>query len=437
MMKTQALKRLLWKEAREDWLVMLILVLAPLILFRSLANARVGMYGYRVYSFLALFSSPVTVVLWAAWKGGEKKNEQKMPLYNLPVSVGQKWGVQILLPLTIAVFAGAWYGVMSTYATHWHNTALMAKIGSIHMAAGFAIAYLLAAAISGWISLLVGFIWAITILDCAKYIAHNTPQADFLWNLLSRSLIGAIVALGLFLVLNQMKRLRMAQIISVILLASVIFGPYARDAWNMWRTPPEFQSLPLQMMTATNMDNSLRILPETVAHNSKETRLRLIDYRYNKNWTQDFPNQIMVIGLAGRDCVYLAQQSRDESDARILAWHPKAYRDNVEEIARISAGKSILQRTKPEYYSSISPDGYYVMFILKSRLGQSYDTWIIDTRNGTGNIIQANMFSTAGKPRWTKKHLYIPHTEGILAVDLTTLRTEYLNIPNGREVNRI
>ena len=142
-------KRLLWKEARESGLIMVIPLGMPL-----LANWT----SDYIKDFLLVISMAVvtlSITLWATMKA-QQKGSKRGEWLQLPMSPGTDWLISFIFPMIIAGIVGAWYGYWEsssmlpafnlpadtlTYAIHGN-----VLLGALCMMSGFAICYMTAVA---------------------------------------------------------------------------------------------------------------------------------------------------------------------------------------------------------------------------------------------------------------------------------------------------
>jgi hypothetical protein len=413
--------RLLWKEFRESWLVVLIAFAAPVVTLRicdavpfPMTPDTMDIFGYGG----ALISTAI-VMLWAVRKGGRKREEGKSPLAHLPANPWLEQTISVLLPLAIAFFIGTWVGGhIPNHAPAKHAQQindLRATLAAVYVPAAFAGCYLITVAMSVWAALLAGFAWAIVGLFWMSesstdwyYASADKTWAPFLY----RAVAAAVFCLALFLLLRG-RQLRASSIIAVAMLATIMFGPMAYDQFIAPDQPERYGDV------IRSSDRSLSLSL------SDAGCLTWQDMRNGALVTRDSHGDMGLIGFDNAGCAYVVRQGIGSGRAGIIRWNGGAR----ELLATIPAIEGTVLRSGSYGHGSISPDRRYLAFCLPSGLGEGMDVWIVNLRTGGAWVAFPNGSTDLGNARWLGNRLVLPDHDGVWTVDLITRKTGTLSIP--------
>lgn len=424
------LGRLLWKEFREGWLVVLVSVVAPVFSLRILTSESIPDTQRSIVFVIGMMVTPVVVMLWAIRKGGQRRQEGKAPLVHLPVHCLIDWSVSILLPLAISVLIGFWVGGhLPSDGPHAlkpeiHQTGV--RLAMLYVPAAFVGCYVISAAISAWAGLLAGFAWTIFGLAwMPRFWQINGSQSasQSLTDFLSRTALGAALCLALFLLLSHKKRVRVGRFASMILLAAIIFVPIIRDLIN-----PTGSAYPQYWdAKAYSSDRSLLMRQQRPTVRGKvDTDIEMTNYASGWSSTRTFKGYACPIAFDSTGCGYVAQQDPKSRWVRVFAWN----RSEIKEIARIPArAGAVRYRAATESWGSVSPDRRYMAFAIGSRMGLGVDMWVVNLRNGDSWIVLPNTYGPDMHVSWQTNRLVLPGRDEIRAVNLRTKVTGKLRIP--------
>lgn len=403
--------RLLWKEFREGWLVLLISVIAPWAIF-SVALTIHDPDLRQVFEVAGGLCSPSAIMLWAASKGGRSKDEGKLPLAHLPANPTIERLISLVIPLAVSALAGAWLGAVAAGSAS--SKAEYMRFGALYMSVAFAGCYLISAAISTWAGIAAGIVWAMFGLAWIDNVCRGISLDPEMKSFVLRSALGLAVCLVLFLLLAHKKRLRIAQVSSISLLIIVMFGPPVYDI---------FQSIPHPVVARGfsqlfNSDRSLLIMTEERSPN--KMAVHFVNNISGLSSTKVFDGEVRPIVFDARGYGYLAQHIPKSGQVHIIAWNGKQER----EVARMPAGENAWGAWVFPI-GSVSPDGSYFMINLGTFVGEGIDVWIANLRTGETWIAFPNRYDFTSRVSWLDNKLALSGDEGISTVDLHTKKTGF------------
>lgn len=430
--------RLLWKELREGWLVLLIAALGSLSVVWLYSS-----YGVAAASTIGMACSPAALLLWASTKGGRLWDEGKLPLAHVPLNRVLLWSVAIGTPTVFAALIGALHGWLA--ATYHFLGRMPANAGSaagsmaMLFATAFVLVYLVAAAASSWIGRLVGLFSVIYISVWTNQVREgirvDLTRVDLTDPFFHRLALIVASSLALFLVFQYLKRVKLARALSMVLLVGWLFGPpvyhYAR--YGLQGETPSYWD------TVYSADRSL-----VMSQISEERAAPVISLtNRNEGWsvTRTFRAVARPVAFdnSGRACI--VEQTPKSSLVRLIAMT----RTSARVVARIPVTGFAIRWRQSEpggdpdipglrAVSSISPDGRYMLLGLGawgSSVQYGTDLWIVNLRTGESWIAVINVRGTPGNAAWLNGRLMVPVDNEICAVDLLTKQARAIPVEDG------
>ena len=408
--------RLLWKEFREGWLVLLIAAIAPWAMF-SVALITQDRDLQQAFEVAGGLCSPSAIMLWAASKGVRRKDEGKLPLAHLPANPIIERLISLVIPLALSALAGAWLGAVA--ASPSSTTAEYMRFGALYMFAAFAGCYLISAAISTWAGIAAGIVWAMVGMSWIGDVCDGGSLSQDMKSFVLRSAIGLAVCLVLFLLLAYKKRLRIAQVSSISLLIVVMLGPLV---YNYFKIIPQPEAHRHSYPMLSN-DRSLLMYYPARAILPDKTTIGFTNNITGLSSTEVFDRVALPIVFDNRGYGYIAQQIPKSGYVRIIAWNGKQKR----EVARMPAEENAMDMSRFYYEreaDSARPDGRYLMVKLRSYGGRGLDIWIVNLRTGDAWIAFPNVAAVMSRrATWFGNKLALSGRDDIWTVDLLTMKT--------------
>ena len=383
MRTIRMLGRLLWKEAREGWIVVAIVGLVPPAAF---AVAKMLQPDQKaMLQFIGATCSTAAIMLWAALKGERLRSEGNLPLAHIPANPIVERTVSLGLPILISALAGAWlaalcrkhgiYNVMSTDA--FTAAGLFALYGVF----AFAACCLLSAAVSTWTGIAAGLGWLVFGMFCLSNFPGGVP--GFRRDMTGVSL-ASVVSLALFLGLAHKRRFRFAWAPPIALLAIAVLAPVVCDQLK--------PSAPQQRFYGVNVvsrDGAYAVGQPGFARGRST-----IFYTNKRTMSQSlklFDGVTTPVALDDRGRVFLLQ-SLDNRRLRVLEWDGKRDGKQTRQVADIPGSRRLLDRSGRPWapFGSVSPDRRYLLFTTGSMLGSGADCWLVNLRSGKACIAIPN-----------------------------------------------
>jgi hypothetical protein len=427
MRTIRMLGRLLWKEAREGWLVVAIVALVPPAAF---AVAKMLQPDQKaMLQFVGAICSPAAIMLWAALKGERLRNEGKLPLAHLSVNPILERMVSLGLPILISALAGAWLAALCRKHGIYHVTSTdaftVAGLFALYGVFAFAACCLLSAAVSTWTGIAAGLGWLVVGMFCLSNFPGGVP--GFRRDMTGVSL-ASVVSLALFLGLSHKRRFRFAWAPPIALLAIAVLAPVVCD-----QLKPSALRQASYGATVMSRDGAYAAGQPSFARGRST-----IFYTNKRAGTQSlkcFDGLATPVALDDRGGVFLLQ-SLDNRRLRVLEWDGKRDGRQTRQIADIPGSRTLLDRSGRYWapFGSVSPDRRYLLFTTGSLLGGGTDCWIVNLRLGQAWIAIPNQRGGISQVTWLGDRVALsPRWSRLRMVDLRTRSTHAMRIPTGTE----
>ncbi|MDO8586025.1 MAG: hypothetical protein Q7T82_03200 [Armatimonadota bacterium] len=456
----QIWKRLLWKELREGWLPLLIIIVAPAVLF----SAARAVYEYSpsrtMLNSVAAFGPPLIVAFWAASKSGGRGGAKAFAAAHLPSTPLADWLSAFAAPALVSGFTGALYGRWSSQTAGGAFVPLCELLGAIYFASIFMLCRFLSRAFSMWPAVAAGAIWTFwngSIFVAVAY-APEMVRSDFVGlikesiasmrNLallvLAASAVGSL-AFGVFLSRQTLPRRRIVSLSSALIAALAVGVPFAVTyyAFMAGRSPSGSSS------AIYTLDGSIAITTGSAAKGRlPDVLAAFVDKRLGLNRTRSFSDTTRAIGLRDRRYVYLVSQKPDEDRIHILVWD--AQTDRIREAMSFYAGVGAMRgpvsdatydlsgddkvaHSRIDAVGAVSPDGKHALIYCDSPQGDGLDLWLASLRDKTGKLIIANTHFARGPVVWTSARAIVSGEGPAMDIHLKTATAKPLPAPAKKE----
>lgn len=426
MRSISMISRLLWKELREGWLVVMIAAIAPPLIFK--VASQQGPETKQVLQFMVSICSLASIVIWAVLKGERLRNEEKLPLAHLPANVILERMVSLGLPLIISAFAGAWFGrTFAVYAARGpveHYAVAAAAMFALWGALAFAACCLISATISSWASIAVGIAWIIVGMGMRESIPSIRYIGQGPWDYMIRSCVTSIACLALFLVLSHKRRLRFAWAPPLVLLAAIMLGPLVVELIH------SSQEHRAHYVTSLISSDGAVQAGQIIYSQGRSTLLYTNRMTMN-TVRKSFDGMTIPIAVDNRGFAYLVQCTK-RRNLHVISWDGR----NSRRIADIPGRRDLLEWSYSRWrFSSISPDRRYVLFSTGSQLGRGSDLWVVDVSAREAWIVVPNQLDVVERASWLGNRVALSgRSPRIQIADLHTRKTSVLRIPGATEV---
>lgn len=422
----QILRRLLWKEFREDRAIVLFTFLMPMSFFLAHQQKQANMRDiFLVSAFLLVY---LMLILWAAAKGDSEGNGCRFSMKHLPINPSVRWFTSMLVSALIVVLLGAWFGFCTTFISGFDNAAAITA-GLIDFLATYALCYYLASAFSKWLSIAIGILHVVTggsLISAYGLYVCRAVDAVVLIVLLA---VGAFAASYVFVWLANKKSIQARQGISIIVLLVILILPSYKK-FNIYGVFFRSESnASVSVVTCSALDNYNQIY-----HSDRVLFYR--NYQTGKQAEHVFADSTVHIGTYGGSTVYLFQHLPNSKTAQIIRWNTD--RNETQTVCKLPVRRKL--ETLFISKDTIDTLGRFALFQTKAIWGEGQDLWLVDLNKGKAVLIFP--CSEGIKIRqigWSEKyatvleeHVGLPYNMTPIRIDLKTMKTERLTPLNKR-----
>lgn len=411
--------RLLWKEWREDWPILLAGILLPLLTLPM--NHRQGWEHFDTSIVVGLVS--ILVALWAADRARRAGIVQSGARIYLPAHAATRWVFAYLAPLMVSVLVGNALGVMmhAWLGSGQIAVGLALGTGMLFMTAVFLLCSVLTPVLSFIPALIAGVLLAFT------YDATQPQRQIALYVIIA---VAALVASLLWEACAARQRYWAGRVAVILLLLFVIVNPLIMPDVFQFKPPVQHS----EVRPICSSDNALcvrafyagsKIAYWEQSNAQYDTGLEFIDNRRSISLIETFAPAVQPLDFE-QDHVILAQQTRDEDAVHLLRWYPQTR--TRQEIMRFRAERGFVDTI---LRASLSPDGHYLA-ILQTR----FDTldnnmpltnvWVIDLKVRRARAVMIKLpFQPSywdASVSWSGSRLYLSGSGNGAVIDLATMR---------------
>lgn len=448
--------RLLWKEARESWPVLLLILALPLALFVLLCHPGTVYYSLMPPMEVGAALISILVSLWAVDRVHGKALVHRKARTQLPVPALTRWLATYLLPLLIPLLGGIALGVLCVEYRVWSSSlphginvtvqqdwksAYQGAPGyllatTLFMLANFVLCTTLATVLSAIPAIMAGVAWLFLGLDSAQPERGNPLFLCAIGGALLGSLAWELCA--------RRQRYLPGRILSLLLLAGITTLPvllvllvsHSRQS----TLPPNYNS---GGFITTDFTTTLRPHYDERHHVILADMIEYNSLREHVTTKHQFEGNILPLLLvADQHEAYLAQQHPHESAIHLLAWD--VHRNAVHEVMQFPAQRDALQlicgfATSAGYgNAAASPDGRYLLFVTVSDSAHGRDIWVLDLPHQRAGMVLANVNPNPFDANWLNQEIECAWSAGcalltvgneMVQVDPAAMRAKYLDIP--------
>ncbi len=431
----EVLKRLLYKEFRESWVVAVVFLTAPawiVPLAKYLMKLPAMHFQPASAVTAALIGGCGFVLVWAATKGRDAASRQSDPISPLPIRPWVSWAVFTVLPSVVVLLLGSWvYGWLHAAWPWMHISPFPC---GLWLAATFVVALVSGRLLSRWVGPVVGMLAAVYIwstqpsyLDFGSFTRDPGPR----WlSSPNNALIIAGAALALSVVAILLRK-KSRQVQNSVAIGWVVAVPLVLVAISLI---PEKPRMPT---TRTEVINDICVLRQS--WNDAPSGM----VRYRAALGSD-PHSIDQPGPNTRDrlfCVYTTPLAALDTElillepprlmgrsGRLLAWDIR--RDLVREVCKLpmafrtlsyfigASFPTALGRLEAE--ASISPDSDTMLVYLPSEIGLDSDAWLVDLKTGNHKLCLMGSSLRLSEVVWTADTVIIYGDTGVYGIDKRT-----------------
>jgi hypothetical protein len=431
--------RLVWKEFREGWPVILAFLLLPAIVFPMCRPFSQSDFACAMVSTV-MFAVPFSAVLWASEKRKLVKQGRDVLEAVLPVTPTQEWVCSYILPALVVGTCGAFMHML-------HSITPMEVYGSYttHISAGYALvagflvtgsAFMLSLFLSKTVSHLLG------ILAGTLWILATSPPIDFNAKASIEVVLVTIILIPAALGINELRKYNSrftksfgwtvlvvifmitahAGIVDVInsLQSSIVtFGNNSAD-FNLY-FPDRTRISATHNVDLISLDDGVG---SNISPQDKDMRLKT---------SVEFPPTSIAVAYDIYRRVYVFTQRPGDDVITISLWDTTS--GTIKEISKMS-GRGIIKVDElintDKYHQWITqpgvadPAGENLLLYTPSRIGNGYDLWLIDISSGEYRMLIMNHHSSWRKYVWDEDKIYLVGDSKPMEVDTVTARVRPL-----------
>lgn len=371
-MKTkEMLKRLLWKEMRESYLVYAALFLIPIIIFpmrRSLYNNSSFISGVITIS---AFLIPLLVVFWGSEKGMHDNLVMRSQKFILPITPIQSWIISFLVHAVILAFLGFWYLKLFLEFVNPLNydVTIPPSIGISIFVSIYAISYNFTSAFTRWTGMLLGILWMIVF---SVYLSSKSKQFnnnEWMWLAI---IVFCFILATLSLQIFRKKGAAFVRRISLTLfiLPLIIVCILAVKTGNYFDV-----FMPSSGSATLNSEMIKNNLIAYKEHSYIKNRIRNQHLNNRSDFNRKFKGYIDVISLQDKRYIMLLNNPEFSVNIKVLKWDAKT--NKIEKYMQWRRFINPLQK-KYLYFYLESPSGKYTIIKQESAIGDGNDLILID-----------------------------------------------------------
>ena len=433
MSRVEIWKRLLWKEFKEGYLIVLMLIVIPPIVFPIVkANHHSRREIWQIFGWIIALGLPLLVVLWAAVKAGRQRNGSEFVRSHLPIGAVDGWIASVVPPLIISAIAGVWYaGWTEEFIIGLGRNPNFAYNCGLYFSTCFVVAYVFSLVLSMLPAILVGLFCTFMGMAFVSSTSTSAEAAEFA-AFFMRALIGATVCSLLFSALLNRIKLIANQVMCLGLLAVIVFAPFAVQKLFGPRQA-DFQEYQYDRSIQTS-DGSI-VVNAFAYSKAKNVTVVYRDFRNVSSISRTFKRNIEMIDIQDRRYVYLVQQAKGEKYVRLISWDTKT--NSLQKVCTIPAGRNALfdSLRLSDYFSDeelagkTHPDSHYLILALASGMGSGTDIWVIDLYKRKGVVVLPNVYPIRKLVRWDNHQALLLGCFDTARVDLKTMSASKVAFP--------
>lgn len=422
-MRTAPLKRLLYKELRESWLILLVLFVLPVVAVSMDQHRRSAFTdGFVMVTWLLM---PALVLAWALSKSDVRIGGGRAFSGGLPVRPMVEWLTSTLLPILAMVPIGLWLAEWQSIASP--NSALgdsPLETGLGYMAM-FAAALVVARLTSIW----VGLAAALAVIGLAPSMPSETETNWYLGVMI------AAVGLSLIQVIARKKTVKARGVWSVVWLLALIGAPVVQT-WLDTRPYPSGSSISIPNKIIT-INNAVTIEFHAISGQQKQQTITastggppgFSEGKRVVTRSRIVPITIWAATAFG-DTLYLVPPGRGLGrKARLVAWDFDT--DTMRDVCTIPTRAYRFGNSDTD--ASVSPDGSQMLIKLPSLLGDyenyTQDLWLVDLRTGEKHLCVSSIEFYITSVGWSARDAILTYSYGYISVDRTTGKTTTHALP--------
>lgn len=371
-MKTkEMLKRLLWKEMRESYLVYAALFLIPLIIFPMRTSLYYNSSFISGVVSISAFLVPLLIVFWGSEKGMHDNLVMRSQKFILPITPIQSWIINFLVHAVILAFLGFWYLKLFLEFVNPLNydVTIPPSIGISFFVSIYAISYNFTSAFTRWTGMLLGILWMIVFFVYLSSKSKQFNNNEWVWlAIVVFCFILATLSLQIFRKKGAafVRRINLTLFILPLIFVCIL----AVKTGNYFEV-----FMPLSRSATLNSEKIKNNLIAYKDQSYMKNRIRNQYFSNKPGFNRKFKGYIDVISLQDKRYIMLLNSPEFSVNAKVLKWDTKT--NKIEKYMQWRRFINPLQK-KYLYFYIESPSGKYTIINQESAIGDGYDLILID-----------------------------------------------------------
>jgi len=430
--------RLLWKEWREAWPILLIGIVLPLL---TLPLSKREGWERSGFDYSAMGLVGILLVLWAADRARRIGMDRGAVRQALPVSPPTRWIFLYLAPLPVPVLVGMSMGIMiHAWRGDWLPIPVAIMTGILYLGSAFLLATMLTAVLSFIPAAILGVLWLFNGID--------TERPDIVFALFIKVIIACLLAALAWDAFAARQRYWAGRAVMVALLLAALINPEAipREIHGLGQARAANQARPhvpwgVYDQRLVTWSKRVSVVMTNISTRDRKTHATFTDAElgyYTRGdrelrFSRSFKQIVQPLAFMDEHRVLIGQQFPGEAVIRLSVWDLQANR--VSEHGQIAAEKGLLASSAG---ANLSPGGRYLAIFKLQKvisndsdpMNDAVDLWVADLARGRAVPVMINIFPSQywdeTSVSWAPDGLYLSALVGSIRVDLKTLRGRYL-----------
>ncbi len=409
-MKDNSSLRLIWKEYREGWPVILAFLVLP-----GITSALCVRFPESIFlasmALAVVIGVPFTAVLWASEKQKLVKQGRDILEAFLPFTPIQEWLFSFLLPSVIVGICGSWMYMLYKQTLFGEDLHPSVLTGILCTTSAYMLSSFLSRYISNLLGILAGTVWILFTFTIEPPICLIVVPIGL-----------ALMALGM----SKYRKLGSQPISSsAITVLMIVSGLVIVSAFVI----PKNVYILLHNYVNINRTGNFGIRTTYFSGVGRYKTSNNTDYikyqdirngfsaspkaMYMKESSHGFPSESVPIAVDENRRVYILTQKPKDTKISVSRWDTVS--GQVEQIGSFTSRRSINMKTITRWSQIVGgnwvgPVGKRLLLNLQSPMGSSHDLWLIDLKTDKCKLLLMNEEFAWLKTTWTDDKVYLTET---------------------------
>jgi|GEM_PF-6003461 len=397
-------RRLVWKEYREGWPVILAFILLP-----AIASALCVRFPESIFlasmALAVVIGVPFTAVLWASEKQKTVKRGRDILEAILPFTPLQEWLFSFILPSVIVGICGSWMYMLYKQTLFGEDIHASILTGMLCTTSAYMLSSFFSKSISHLLGIIVGTVWIL-------FTFTIEPPIQFVFVPIGL----AVASLGMSKFRKMGPQPMKIYAATVLLIASVFVIP--KEVYKQFN---DIVRNPDAASFGFRMNYSSDVYRYKTSKNVDYIKYQDIGYEYSSNdipramkvSTHGFPTTSIPIAIDDNRRIYILTQKPKDTKISVSRWDTAT--EQVEQIGSFTSRRSInmniiMHRPPPVGGNWVGSVGKRLLLNLPSKMGNQYDLWLVDMKTDRCKLLIMNEIFAWQKITWTEDNIYLTGT---------------------------